>query len=152
MSKFSVSAAMAAFRNKQPDLPPLPIQPAAPASPAALPPVPAASATTGQLDSLAKAAAEAQDSADEAAAKAKTLKEELEAAMTAAKVTEIQMPDRQPISFHTSNPSKRPTLKALTDILGAPEAKTLWGKIPTGKPATSLKIPRRGVEEPAEAE
>lgn len=131
-----------------------------------------------ELLSLARSAALAADASREAGAKAKALKGELDEAMKAASVTEIAMPDRDPIAYKTTS-AKAKTLKALKEKMieeatkalagsGAPPdtkavdaakakaqaaAKTAWDefwvRFPT-LPSTSLDIPKP--KPPAEPE
>lgn len=123
---------------------------------------------TQELLALAREAALAADEARETGAKARVLKEQLEAAMKAADVAEIEMDDREPIAFATTA-KKQKTLKSLKGKLSEAckdedktklkeakaeaeaKAKTLWdefwGRFPT-TPATTLEIPKPHSVEP----
>lgn len=97
------------------------------------------------VKNLAIAASQARDEAAEAGAKARVLKDKLEAALREAGLEGLELPDRT-IRFKTAN-SKQKTLKALKKILGDDAGKDLWGKLPT-TPRTSLDIPAPEAPEP----
>ena len=99
----------------------------------------------GKLKQLAIDAAQARDDAAEANAKARVLKDDLEAALKEANLEGLDLPDRA-IRFKVAN-SKQKTMKALKAIMGDKEGKAVWDKLPTTS-RTSLDIPPPKAPEP----
>jgi len=105
-------------------------------------------ATTPQaIMDLAKKAAALTDKERAVKAEAHEARAELQEAMQAAQISEIDLDDRQ-INFSSSQ-NKSKTLKALKEILGDATGKKVWDALPTST-SIRLNVPKPNVDEPSE--
>ncbi len=104
---------------------------------------------TTLMDSVDQQLAPLKEELAKAREASKAAGKELQAAMDAAGVTKVPMPDRKPIQIKTKMGAKKSITKTwLTSTLGDEQAESLWGQVPRHPDSRVIEVPKPYDDQP----